>query len=74
MDATTVAYEWGLKWALQREALSLTEEERYNLVEEVMRDWDIKEGREGYPILTDSQWEDVCYCIRDELSERLQED
>ena len=73
MDATTTAYEWGLKWVLQRGALSLTEEERYNLVEEVMRDWDIKEGREGYPILTDSQWEDVCYCIRDELSERLEE-
>ena len=69
MDATTTAYEWGLEWAINMGALSQDEETRYITVESVMRDWDMK-----YPdTLTDSQWEDVCYCIRDELSERLEE-
>ena len=69
MDVTTTAYEWGLEWAISMGALSQDEEARYITVEEVMRDYDMK-----YPdTLTDSQWDDVCYCIREELSERLGE-
>ena len=68
MDITTSAYEWGLKWSLFHNVLEQDEEERYITVENVMRDWDMKNP----DILSDSQWDDVCYCIRDELSERLE--
>ena len=68
MDNTQLAYEFGLKWSLFHEALTQTEEQRYITVEEVMRDWDMKNPDS----LTDTQWEDVCYAIRDELSERLE--
>ena len=67
-DPVSVAYEWGLKWSLQREALTMGEEERYVLVEEVMRDYDMHHP----DALTDEQWEDACYCVRDELTERLE--
>ena len=68
MDVTTAAYEWGLKWALFHEALEQDEETRYVTVENVMRDYDMHNP----DVLTDEQWEDVCYCIRDELTERLE--
>ena len=68
MDNTTTAYEWGLKWALFHGALEQDEDERYLTVESVMRDWDMKNP----DILTDEQWEDVCYCVRDELTERTE--
>ena len=68
---TTIAYEWGLKWTkFHLEHIEeLTEDKIYLTTEQVMRDYDLYQEEQELPFLTDEQWEDVCYCIRDELSE-----
>ena len=67
-DPVSVAYQWGLEHSLRREALLLDEQERYNLVEEIMRDYDMHHPDAQ---LTDEQWDDACYCIRDELTDQI---
>ena len=66
MDSLTVAYEWGLKWVefhLEHKE-DPTEDDIYLVTEQVMRDWDLQNP----DVLTDEQWDDVCYCIRDHLT------
>ena len=67
-DITTTAYEWGLKWVqFHLEHTEPTEDNIYLLTEQVMRDWDMNNP----DTLTDKQWDDVCYCIRDEITDSL---
>ena len=63
MTETETAYDWGCLWCIQRGALDMDEDARYNLVEEIMRDYDMHNP----DALTDEQWDDVCYAIRERL-------
>ena len=73
MPDTTIAYEWGLKWVeFHLENTEPTEDRIYLTTEQVMRDYDLYQEEQNLPVLTDSQWEDTCYAIREVLADKFE--
>ena len=70
MTNLETAYKWALSHTLNllTGMDNISEEDIELTVESVMRDWDMKNP----DTLTDTQWEDICYCIRDQLSDMVE--